>query len=474
MQEKKNSTAVPTNFDTTLPTMKVYLLEHYGRMPPKSRYHHAPKKILERFENMEKYAVYYRILHPGSKDPYDLGAIPEESCQDGVVKPDWQAFAYPSLVGLMWKENFSQVTCPHCNTTPCPSRCLVESWFEKVKMSDQRREYRHPGYKKGETLKRDPHYLTTWFRQKYCDYVLRNYRNNMKSPDGVEHRCLCIEEELACQFPERCSACGFKPCLVHQAGKMIYNYLQGEWGGKHDVVKFREMMACFKREWQIRRGLRDEGHAKENGAAYRPAWMSDDLFSHGHGPDCVDKYARLLFPKAASSRDFQGMYPGSDERVMGWSPDEGHLYDLEASKVAHANWLLWCEDADPDDWDTGSTDDHSYSYRMDQAFHSEIFSDSDSSVDSHYESTWARRARRVKNIRRLQQNDRVLKRKVRDFSSDNTSSSAESSVEGGPPPPPRRFLSPRGMMRGRHLARSLRVPVPAPRAGVPVVVEVPL
>lgn len=458
---------------------------HYSGYWGKNRYHHAPKKVLERFEDMEKYAVFYRILPPGSTDPYELGAVPKESCQDGVVTPGYEQMCYPSLVSNMWRSNFPQDTCLHCNATPCPAGAMVNAWFEKIKMSNQRMEYRHPGYQKGEELKSDPTYRTTWFQQKYHDYVLRNYSGSMESQDRVKFRCLCFEEELACRFPERCSACGFKPCLVHQAGKMIYNYLQGAWGSKHDVVKFREMMACFKKEWESRRGLRDGGYAKEDGRAPRPQWMSDDLFSDGHGPSCVDSYARLLFPKAASSRDFRGMYPSNDGLVMAWTRDEGHLYDLEASQVEHADWLLWCEDADPVDWDRNLL--NSYSCRMDNAFRSEIFDNSDSE-ESHFEIKWLRRARRAKNVRNLRRNDRILKRKVREFidtttsESDSGESSSESSMEEIVPV--RRIRTPpKPHFEKIDLRRPVRAPVSVPvrvpprrsaRVRVPVVAEVPL
>lgn len=404
--------------------MKIYFLDHLPRNPPKGRYHYCPQKILEPFENIEKYAVFYRILHPGSTDPYKLGAIPKESCQDGVVNPDMPAYSYPALVATMWSENFCKVTCPHCNHTPCPSNHLVHRWIQMMQLGRDRKEYKHPGHLNGWKLKTDHQYMTTWLQQKYRDYVLKNSRDNMNSQDGIKYRCLCIEEEIACQFPERCHACGFKPCLVHQAGKMIYNYLQGEWAEKHDVVKFREMMAGFKREWEIRKGLRDDSYTKEIGGAYRPAWMSDDLFSHGHGPECVDKYARLLFPKAAISMDTHGMYPTGDARVLGWSPDEGHLYDLEASRVAYHNWLLWCEDAD--EGSSGSVD--SFDHQVEQSYYYEICGESSESEDSLEDTAWVRGALRKKNKRRWRQTDRTLKRKFVNY---DTSDSEESSVKGG-------------------------------------------
>ena len=387
------------------------------RRPPKGRHHYVPKKILERFENIEKYGVYYRILRPGSADPYKLGCIPLESCQEGVVIPEKHYQCYPALVSDLWKENFKKVTCPHCNNTPCPSSSLVLGWLLKLRLGVDRREYRHPGYLNGIKLMHDRQYVNTWLQQKYHDYVLSNSSNSMSSQDGIKYRCLCIEEEIACQFPDRCHSCGFKPCLVHQVGKMLHNYLQGEWAASPDIVKFREMMAGFKNEWEIRKHLRDEGYAKENGDGYRPGWMSDDLFSHGHGPECVDKYARLLFPKVAISRDAHGMYPTGDGSAMEWSPDEGHLYDLDASRVAYTNWLLWCEDAD--DYSMDGVDDHSY--QMERTF----FESSDSE-----ESSWVMAALRKKHKRRCTENDRMMKREFINYDT-SEDESEDSCVKGG-------------------------------------------
>ena len=208
---------------------------------------------------------------------------------------------YAVQMGSKWPIWFPENLCPHCNHTPCCANAKYREWHMDIIGGRDRIKHRHPGYAWTSRLVNDDDYVKTWMEAHYRAFVLDNIGSNMTSDDRVRYRCVCIEEEIAVTHPKRCCSCGFQPCLVHQAGKMIYEFLRRERKSRSNTDRFREMM---KSQWLLRKELRDRLYTKsrvlmhnEHSPAkkYRPSWMDDNLFSNGLGPECVEAHGRLFW-----------------------------------------------------------------------------------------------------------------------------------------------------------------------------------
>ena len=311
-------------------------------------------KIVEHFTNlcskqqtqqltlspMDRFLVYCRVLPPGSTDKFNLRPVPENSVTTGLRGTGQIGLTYAVQMGSNWPIWFPHDLCPHCNHTPCCANAKYREWYLAIKGVRGRIRYCHPGHARWHSLVRDEDYVKTWMEAHYREFVLNNIGSNMTSEDRVEYRCVCIEEEIAVTHPKRCCSCGFQPCLVHQAGKMIYECLRRERKSRSNIGKFREMM---KSQWLLRKELRDRlyfqsqdlCHNEDSPAKkYRPSWMDDNLFSNGQGPECVEAHGHLLWDHHYFDDDSSS---GRDD-----CPISGEDEEIE-ERIAFHRWVEWCE-----------------------------------------------------------------------------------------------------------------------------------
>ena len=135
--------------------------------------------------------------------------------------------------------------------------------------------------------------------------------NNNNSPDGLRFQCLCLESTIECIYPQRCSQCGFVPCLAHRFGLSVAERLVRMKVKSRDVPNselYKFLIQSMKMIWMAKKAKRDQKYRQlmelhhtecSRKPLAMPGWARDDLFRNGHGPECIEHMGKLLFTDLA-------------------------------------------------------------------------------------------------------------------------------------------------------------------------------